>query len=272
MKAYLINLDRSPDRLSFFQSQADRLGMPFERISAVDGKKLTPGQLASAVSQTFEFQPINAGEIGLFMSHKRVWERLLASGAPHAAVFEDDAQLSASVVSALAAIDREAPSFDVIKLETTLRQTVCRRDSQELSSGHSLQKLLSWHGGTAGYVISADCARRMLTLKMLLSDPIDQVMFNPISKISSQLDLRQLNPAVCIQQDILQASDAAKFGTTIDRNLTRHGLFRHGPVIDARRMFKKMQERLRRKRMAADPANSLSVIPFADSTASSRAA
>ncbi len=87
MKVYLINLDRSPDRLNFFQSQADRLGLPFERISAVDGRRLTAEELRDAVSASYEFQPVNAGEIGLFQSHKRAWEKLIDSGEPHAAVF-----------------------------------------------------------------------------------------------------------------------------------------------------------------------------------------
>lgn len=272
MKVYLINLDRSPDRLNFFQSQADRLGLPFERISAVDGRRLTAEELRDAVSVSYEFQPVNAGEIGLFQSHKRAWEKLIDSGEPHAAVFEDDALMSASIVKAFQAIDCEHPVFDVIKLETTLRRTVCSRQGFSFSSGHRLQKLLSWHGGTAGYVISRDCAGRLLELKHKVSDPIDQVMFNPMSKVSRQLNLQQLNPAVCIQQDILQSSEAARFGTTIDRNVSRRGLFRHGPLIDLRRFLKKMQERSRRNRLSADPANVCDMIPFADSQSASRAA
>ena len=37
MKCYLINLDRSPDRLAFFTQQAASSGIVFERMSAIDG-------------------------------------------------------------------------------------------------------------------------------------------------------------------------------------------------------------------------------------------
>ena len=272
MKSYLINLDRSTDRLEFFTRQAELLGIPFERISAVEGRRLSPEELSSAVAATFEFQPINAGEIGLFMSHKLAWQKLLASGEPHAAVFEDDAVMATTMKSVMDAIDMGVADFDVIKLETTLRQVVCRKEAQPLSSGSVLQRLLSWHGGTAGYVISASCARRLLSLKEKLADPIDQVMFNPMSAVSSQLRILQLNPAACIQKDILDKSDSAAFGTTIDRNLTGGKLFRHGPVVDIRRMIKKQIERQRRRWLAMSQQNCQAVIPFNNDEARKRAA
>jgi glycosyl transferase family 25 len=35
--AYVINLDRSTDRLAFMHQQAERFGLPFERVPAIDG-------------------------------------------------------------------------------------------------------------------------------------------------------------------------------------------------------------------------------------------
>lgn len=272
MKSYLINLDRSTDRLEFFTRQAELLGIPFERISAVEGRRLSPDELSSAVSASFEFQPINAGEIGLFMSHKLAWQKLLASGEPHAAVFEDDAVMATTMKPVMDAIDHEVSDFDVIKLETTLRKVVCRKEHRTLSSGNVLQRLLSWHGGTAGYVISAPCAQRLLRLKEKLADPIDQVMFNPMSAISSHLHILQLIPAACIQKDILDKSDSAAFGTTIDRNLTGGKLFRHGPLVDIRRMLKKQIERQRRNWLAMSQQNCQAVIPFTNDEPRKRAA
>jgi GR25 family glycosyltransferase involved in LPS biosynthesis len=42
---FLINLDRSPDRLSFMQQQAERLSFAFERIRGVDGVRGLPDWL-----------------------------------------------------------------------------------------------------------------------------------------------------------------------------------------------------------------------------------
>ncbi len=265
MRAYLINLDRSPERLHFFEKQASLSGIEFERISAVDGRQLSSEELAAAVAQTFEFQPISACEIGLFMSHKRAWEKLVASGDPHVAVFEDDAVLSLSLRLVLDAIDASELDFDVIKLESTLRPVVCARQTETLKSGTLLQRLHTWHGGTAGYVISAASARKLLNLKVRLADPIDQVMFNPLSRVSSQLNIFQLNPAACIQKDILEQENPNAFGTTINRNVTGGRVFRHGPLIDTSRLLKKQAEYLRRKWLARRPENTQAVIPFQQS-------
>ncbi len=262
MDVYLINLDRSPERLQFFQQQADALGVEFKRLSAVDGRKLSKETLAAEISPEFEFQPVNAGETGLFMSHKAAWQLLRASGKPHAAVFEDDVQMSLSMRQVLDAIDGLQQDFDIIKLETTLRRVVCSRTACVLRSGDTLQPLLSWHGGTAGYVISAAGAGKLLQWKQRVADPVDQVMFNPMSRFSSRLKILQLNPAACIQKDILDAAHSTAFGTTIDRHVTGGKLFRHGPLIDMRRMLKKQFERQRRHWLALQKTNVQAVIPF----------
>lgn len=263
MKTYLINLDRSTDRLNLFAAQAARYGIEFERISAVDGGQLSDAQRSAVVAGDYEFQPINAAEIGLFLSHKQAWQRLLDSGEPHAAVFEDDAVLAETISATFAAIDRANVDFDVIKLETTLRQVVCTRTAYPLSSGQQLQRLLSWHGGTAGYVVAAGAAQRLLQLKQSVADTVDQVMFHPLSKVSAQLRILQIHPAICIQKDILDRDGAAELGSTINRNETRGVLFRHGPLIDFRRMVKRLRARQLREKLARRADNVQQVIPFA---------
>ena len=48
MRIFLINLDRSPQRLAFMTAQLNALGLRAERLPAVDGKQidLTPLPLA----------------------------------------------------------------------------------------------------------------------------------------------------------------------------------------------------------------------------------
>jgi len=263
MHSYLINLDRSPDRLRYFTAQATAGGIPFERIRAIDGRELDTTDFAHTVAATYEFQPIDAGYVALFMTHKQIWQQIVDSQQPHAAVFEDDAVLASDLRVTLDAIDRERPEFDVIKLETTHRKVVCGRRAIELASGNSLQTLRSWHGGTAGYVISRQGAQKLLQLKDQVSDVIDQVMFNPLSRVCSQLNVYQLNPAGCIQKDILDRNSPDAFGTTIDRGCTKKRLFRHGVRVDLLRFVKKQQESARRRQLARDPNNVQLVIPFA---------
>ena len=262
MHSFLINLDRSPDRLAFFTSQAKASGIEFERIRAIDGRELTQEELDAVNSNEYEFQPTNTGYAALFMSHRLIWQHVVDRELPHAAVFEDDAVFSHNIHETFRSIDEERIRFDVIKLETTSRKIVCSRDAIVMRSGDSLQKLLSWHGGTAGYVISAEGARKLLALKQLHSDVIDQVMFNPLSSVSSKLNILQINPAACIQKDILDKASSDAFGTTIDREESKTRLFRYGLVADVRRLVKRQIEAARRRKLARRPENIQMQIPF----------
>ncbi len=272
MKSYVINLDRSPDRLKFFQEQANTFGLSFERVSAIDGQHLSPQDVREIQSESPEFQPLDSGNIGLYLSHKKCWQSLVESGAPHVAVFEDDAVLSPSISNTLRAIDEQRPNFDIIKLETSLRKIVCLREAIELSSGDKLQRLLSWHGGTAGYVISLACADRILQEKRPVPGIIDQTLFHPFSTVSSQFNIQQLNPAACIQSQFLAEENAKVFSSTLGRPRTRAKFFRYGPWIDASRMVRRQVESLRRHILARRADNEQIVIPFGATQRSRRAA
>ena len=91
---YLINLDRSPDRLAIMTKDLSREGIAFERIPAVDGAALSPDQLSivdNASSKTKLGRNLSNGEIGCFLSHIAVAKRILAGPSETALVLEDDA-------------------------------------------------------------------------------------------------------------------------------------------------------------------------------------
>jgi glycosyl transferase, family 25 len=261
----LINLDRSPERLAFFSAQAERCGLVFERLSAVDGRVLSEEQRRAAVAERFEFQPLNAGEIGLFMSHRRAWQRIVDSGQAYGAVFEDDAVLSMALPAVLAGLERVAPAGDVFKLETTGRTVVLDNEVVSLAEGgHGLQRLRTWHGGTAAYAVSQAGAQRLLAGTAPLADPVDQVMFNPMSRLSSSLLIYQHVPALAMQKNILETVDEGSvFNTTLGRQHSGGRLFRHGFWIDTRRAWLKLRERRRRQRLATTPGHHLQRVSLA---------
>ena len=272
MQSYVINLDRSPDRLRYFQQQAASIGLAFERIAAVDGKQLSDDQIAEVRSTSFQFQPIDVGNIGLLRSHQMAWQRLLDSDQPHAAVFEDDVILAPSIARTLTAIDARQPEFDVIKLETTLRRVVCSKQSVALDSGDELKSLLTWHGGTAGYVISRRGAEHLLARKRETSDIIDLVMFHPRSRIAKGLDIRQLVPAACIQSQFMPRQDNPIFDSTLGKPTVGDHLLRYGIWIDARRFVRRQFESLRLRVLAKRSDNEQRFIPYVMSQQWRRAA
>lgn len=262
MKTYLINLDRSPDRLEFFRDQAKQVGLAFERVPAIDGRSLPDATWRSIVDGRFEFQPINVYEVAVFLSHKAIWERMIRDGIGMAAIFEDDAILAPQISQSFRCIESTKLSFDVIKLETTLRSVVLNEAHVSLASGETLHQLKSWHGGTAGYVISLQGAEKLSKATNLISDQIDQAMFNPLSRISSKLKILQCKPALCIQKELQHRGEPTTFASTIERKNTRGKLFRHGPMIDLRRLLKKLQQKMLANRLAKQPENMRVVVPM----------
>lgn len=264
MKSYLINLDRSPERLEFFQRQAADADLAFERVSAVDGSEMEPGALQQSISPRFTFQPINQGEAALFLSHRLCWQQLIDSGEAWAAVFEDDAMLAGNGGEILKQLKSRDFTFDVIKLETTLRKVVLEREGDEVGSGFCLHRLLTWHGGTAAYAISRTGAEKLLAATMPLADPVDQVMFHPLHPVCAGLQIAQIVPGLAVQYDILKPEgDEVAFPSTIGRHGKRRRLFRHGPLIDFRRAWLKHKERGRRKSLARQVTNQQLVVEFA---------
>lgn len=267
LKSYVINLDRSPERLQHFLKQADNARLQATRIAAVDGGAMTAEQRLAVSSRHPQFQPLNAGELGVFLSHRHVWRTLVESGDACAAIFEDDALLAADLGELLAGIDANPPQADVIKLETTLRPVALVGEGVALGGRYHGQRLLSWHGGMAGYIITRACAERLLALTEPVADTVDQVVFNPLSRISRTLEVIQVSPAPCVQHDILhRAGKSDVFATTIKRR-SHSGLFHYGMWGDLRRVLQRLAEQLLREVRGRMPGSRLQVVPFAGAEA-----
>jgi Glycosyltransferase family 25 (LPS biosynthesis protein) len=93
MKVFVINLDRRQDRLAEISAELSRLGLEFERISAVDAKHVSVKNLVewwkARVYNNFENPPV--GQIGVFHSHRIAWQKMVDQNIPQALIFEDDA-------------------------------------------------------------------------------------------------------------------------------------------------------------------------------------
>lgn len=278
MQVYLINLDGDHERLAHFQRQAKQAGIEFKRLSAVDGRKLAPKDYRELISPKFEFAPMTPAEFGLLGSHRKAWECLLSTQEQNAAIFEDDAILTPDLGTALAEIDNAHLSFDIIKLETTLRTVVLSQSEETLSSGYQLHQLLTWHGGTAGYIISRAGAEKLLSWKaeshgwstaekdtplLCSASVLDQMLFNPFSKVCSRLRVMQMNPAGCIQNDILaRQTGGANFGSTIQPGSRKTKFLRYGVRIGLMRLIRKVREKAYRRKLSHQRENMTLKVDF----------
>ena len=110
MTAFLINLDRHPDRLAAAQTRLAQAGVHAERVAAVDGYALSPAERRAAVARFHALlargRLYTPGQIGCALSHHAIYRRMIAESIPAALVFEDDVLLTPEFPAALAAAEK----------------------------------------------------------------------------------------------------------------------------------------------------------------------
>ncbi|MBU6375921.1 MAG: glycosyltransferase family 25 protein, partial [Bdellovibrionales bacterium] len=109
---YLINLDRSPERLAKMVEGFQALGVPFQRVSAVYGPEaiIPPGIHCSP--------HFTLGELGCVLSHRRCYEEILKSDKPWGLIFEDDVLLEKNSWAVVEhAFQKKPKNAELVKLQ-----------------------------------------------------------------------------------------------------------------------------------------------------------
>lgn len=205
MRIYVINLDRSPDRLEFIQQQLASSGLTFERVPAVDGRLLSAGAYPDAV--------ISPPEIGCFLSHISAWERAVASTDEFSLILEDDGHLSPDLPQLLSETNWIPPDADIVKLDTMSKRIGLGRAAWAAPKGRQVRRLYSIHTGSAGYIISRDVARSAIKAATPASLPVDHFLFG--RDAIRRLAVYQLVPAAVMQHHRLVRDGAVLFAPSL---------------------------------------------------------
>lgn len=107
LPVYVISLTDSHDRRATISSALDALGVPFQFFDAIDGREALPPDYEAQVDREGAARamgrPMSDGEFAAALSHLHLYKKIVASGAEHALVFEDDAQPTKDLAGFLAA-------------------------------------------------------------------------------------------------------------------------------------------------------------------------
>ncbi len=175
---HYINLDRVPERRSFMEQQFGRAGLAgAHRVSATDASQ--PGALSNTgyVPGSGGRWGLTPSEIACFESHRTVWRHVRDSGAPAAAVFEDDVEMSTAAGSVVAELLGNAGAFDCVKLDYSPRS---RRFGPETRIGDVVVRpLMEMAPSAAAYVVSRAACLKLLEWSRAYSDHLDDFLTLP---------------------------------------------------------------------------------------------
>ena len=202
MKLYVINLDRSPDRLDRLEKIFGNLNLGFTRVAAIDGLHLDEKFIADVRRHQLWPDPLTRGEIACFLSHRAVLEKVAAGDDDFAAIFEDDVILSGDAGDFLNNDHWIPAGADIVKIETHYKK-VWLGKSQTLKQGYQIAPLKSRHIMAAGYIVSRQAATRLCTMMGKITFPFDHFLFNPKCHVFEQFEMWQLDPAIVRQAGLI---------------------------------------------------------------------
>ena len=178
LPTFCVSLQSDEAKRRFMQLQAERLGLcAFSFLDAIDGRSISKedfekqGVYDDALAQRYENSSVSAANIALCLSHFRLWKAIANAGWPAVMILEDDAVFHGKRIASVDPSSFPA-EWDVVFLDAYIRHKPPRGQIQG-----TLFSMESYRGGTAGYIISASGARKLLRMASVpVCHPIDGYM------------------------------------------------------------------------------------------------
>ena len=179
IQVYLVNLDKSTDRLENIKPLIEKLEYPYERISAVYGKALSLDYIKTVTNSTkykiLMHSEIGAGTIGCFLSHIKLWTKFLQSKHSYALIFEDDVEFEPRKLNKLInLLLKNSNDWDLVNIDVNRHGFA--KPVRQLSRLFRLVKFRVRVGNTSCYIINRKAALELLKKATPISMPVDHYM------------------------------------------------------------------------------------------------
>ncbi|XP_054290734.1 glycosyltransferase 25 family member-like [Macrosteles quadrilineatus] len=177
-EVFMINLVRRPERRHRMEHCFAELGLRVTVVDAVDGKELTDDDLKElgvslmeGYTDPYHKRPMKRGEIGCFLSHHAIWQRVAESTNEVVMVLEDDVRFEPffrqKVESLLEELKTLDLSWDLVYLG---RKRLQEKDELFVPGSKMLVKP-NYSYWTLGYLLSRSGAK-----KLLEADPLSNLL------------------------------------------------------------------------------------------------
>lgn len=175
---FVVNLDRSTERLEKISSELSKYHQAFIRVPAIDGSnpnELVGSGYSQALNNRRYHKPLGQGEIACVESHKKALSMFLASDYDYALILEDDAIATYDVFDDLTKALRCIHSWDVIKLYLG-KKTKTLSYRKEISPSLSVGIPKKVPNSTLAQLISRQGANKLIDIYTAFGEPADVCM------------------------------------------------------------------------------------------------
>ncbi|KAK0177237.1 hypothetical protein PV328_001313 [Microctonus aethiopoides] len=181
---YMINLVRRPERRARMHHCFDELGIDAETIDAVDGRSLNESildkwgvKMMPDYADPYHKRPMKMGEIGCFLSHFLIWNKMIDNGYDKIMVLEDDVRFEPffrhKVNFIMNEIEKLSIKWDLIYLGRKRMQI----EEETLVEGSNHLVHAGYSYWTLGYILSSSGAKKLLDAKPLdTMVPVDEYL------------------------------------------------------------------------------------------------
>ncbi len=206
---YVINLPRDRERRGRMEILLRDLGLDFTIRDAILGSDLAQADLG--FFECLSEMNLRPAEFGCLLSHVDCWRTFLASDADRLLVCEDDIHVSPHIVQCLSKLDFPDDAPSIVRLEGFGSFTTFAVRPRQTIAHYGVHKMMTDHGGTAGYVVDRRSAKFLLDAAPRFRNAIDIEMFFPNRRSFSGIDVYQFIPALVIQDQIMTANRSTGF-------------------------------------------------------------
>ena len=188
---FVINLDRSPERLAVIHQSLAAADIPYQRIPGFDASREDLSQCRidlKAFQKTHGRSEPRKGEIGCFQSHIRAIQAFLDTDKESGIIMEDDAILEPWFAQSIVQLLKWSDAWDIVPLfyfhsggPVKVRQF----------SDFQLSIFLTHVSSSASYIINRKAATRLLAHMDIQRACVDHALFE---KWTHGLRLRGISP------------------------------------------------------------------------------
>ncbi|KOX78466.1 Glycosyltransferase 25 family member [Melipona quadrifasciata] len=183
-KVYMINLLRRPEKRNRMNKIFKELGISTRTIDAIDGSKLSPADLKIMQMEImpeyvdpYHNRPMTMGEVGCFLSHYIVWNKMVENNFSNIIVLEDDVRFEPFFNQKVNYILKELEDLQLEWDLIYLGRKKLTNNTEPSINGSKYLVQASYSYWTIGYILSASGAKKLIDampLKRLI--PVDEYL------------------------------------------------------------------------------------------------